>query len=148
MADRDSATGARAGAWILIALLALSVAGFAVTRAMRASDDIVNTVSLSAELEPDGAAEIRFTTTVEEREADVLVIGDDEEPVRALQAGEPLAKGAHRFTWDGRDDEGLLLPPGAYGLRVILHEEGRDIVPPGEMELLAPQAESGGVGAG
>jgi flagellar hook assembly protein FlgD len=137
--SRESSDGARAGAWLLILLLVLSVAGFAATRIWRSADDIVNTVVISAELDPSGdSAEIRFSTTIEEPDATVYVIDEEEEPVRTLQEGEPLASGEHVFTWDGVDDEGDPVPPARYGLRVVLGEEGRDIVPPGSVLVLEP----------
>ena len=145
MESRESVRGARAGAWLLILLLAFSVAGFAITRVLRSSDDIVNTVSLSAELDPAGEpAEIRFTTTIAEPDADVLVIDAEEERVRALQEAEPLDEAEHMFTWDGTDDEGVLVPPGEYGLRVVLGEEDRDIIPPGTITVLPAPLEDEG----
>jgi flagellar hook assembly protein FlgD len=130
--SRESVRGARAGAWLVVLLLALSVAGFAITRVLRSEDDIVNTVVLTAELDPSGEpAEIRFNTTVADANADVFVIDGEEQRVRALQEGEPLDAGEHVFTWDGRDDAGNVVPEDEYGLRVVLNDEGRDIVPPG-----------------
>jgi flagellar hook assembly protein FlgD len=115
----------------------LSVAGFGITRFLRSSDDIVNTVMLSPKLKPGGEpAEIRFATTIAEPDADVYVIDSEEEPVRALLESEPLAAGDHVFTWDARDDAGLVAQPGEYGLRVVLGEEGRDIIPPGAITVL------------
>lgn len=129
----------RAGAWLLIALLVVSVAAFGVTRVLRSSDDIVNTVVLTPSVEVGEPAEVSFNTTIAEPDATVLVIDSHEERVRALQEGEPLAEGAHEFTWDGRTDAGQLAPPGHhYGIRVILGEEGRDIVPPGSIFIAEP----------
>jgi hypothetical protein len=143
--SRESSGGARAGAWLLVLLLVLSVAGFAATRIWRSTDDIVNTVVLSPELEPGGEpAELRFSTTLAERDATVYVIDDGEQPVRTLQEGEPLDEGEHVFTWDGRDDDGDAVPyDERYGLRVILGEEGRDIVPPGSILVLPAPLEEG-----
>ena len=123
----------RAGAWLLIALLFLSVAAFGITRALRSSDDIVNTVVLTPSVATGEPAEVSFNTTVAEPDADVFIVDVDEQRVRALQEGEPLPEGAHEFTWDGETDAGEPAPPGQYGIRVVLGEEGRDIVPPGSI---------------
>jgi flagellar hook assembly protein FlgD len=123
----------RAGAWLLIALLVVSIAAFGVTRALRSEDDIVNTVVLTPSVGAGEPAEVSFNTTLAEPDATVLIVDADEQRVRALQEGEPLAEGAHEFTWDGRTDEGDPAPAGQYGIRVILGEEGRDIVPPGSI---------------
>jgi flagellar hook assembly protein FlgD len=123
----------RAGAWLLIALLVVSIAAFGVTRALRSVDDIVNTVVLTPSVEVGEPAEVSFNTTIDEPDATVLIVDADEQRVRALQEGEPLADGAHEFTWDGRTDAGETAPAGQYGIRVILGTEGRDIVPPGSI---------------
>ncbi len=131
----------RAGAWLLIALLVLSVAAFGVTRALRSADDIVNTVVLTPTVASGEPAQVSFNTTIAEPDADVLIVDVDEQRVRALQEGEPLAEGPHEFTWDGKRDDGQRTPPGQYGIRVVLGEEGRDIVPPGSI-IVEPGAEA------
>jgi hypothetical protein len=46
--------------------------------------------------------------------------------VRRLVDDEPLAGDEkHRFSWDGRDDAGEVVPDGAYRMRVIRRDEGR-----------------------
>lgn len=39
---------------------------------------------------------------------------------RDLSAAQPRPSGIHRFAWDGRDDEGRLVPPGVYAVRLEL----------------------------
>ena len=39
---------------------------------------------------------------------------------RDLSAEQPRPSGMHRFTWDGRDNGGRLVPPGVYGVRLEL----------------------------
>jgi flagellar hook assembly protein FlgD len=139
--SEQSRPGSRAGAWLLVGLLIFSVAGFAVTRVLRAADDVVNTVELDAEIVPGGPpAELRFSTTLDEPRADVLIIDASEQRVRALQEAELLPAGEHRFEWDGRDDAGSLVPAGLYGFRVVLDREDRDIVPPGKIEVRSTSA--------
>lgn len=139
----------RAGVWLLIALLVLSVAAFGVTRALRSADDVVNTVVLTPTVVSGEPAQVSFNTTIAEPDADVLIVDVDEQRVRALQEGDPLAEGAHEFTWDGKTDDGEQAPPGQYGIRVILGEEGRDIVPPGSI-IVEPgyEAEASDAGDG
>ena len=120
---------------LLLALLLLSVAGFAVTRGVRVRDDVVNTVVLSKRVAPGGRAEISFRTTVSDARADVLITDTSDRQVRALQLGQSLQSGPHVFTWDGTRDDGSPATPGAYGIRVILGDHGRDIKPPGRIEL-------------
>lgn len=41
--------------------------------------------------------------------------------IRNLISGKPLAKGAHTLEWDGTDDQGRVVPPGAYRWRAASH---------------------------
>lgn len=134
-----SAQGSRLGALLLVALATLAVAVFAITRAVRSGDDLVNTVELSPRLEPGGEAEVRFTLAEPDADVDVLIIDGhpdaDDELVRALELGADLPAGPQAFTWDGTTDGGEPAPPGLYALRVILGEADRDILPPGRIEV-------------
>jgi hypothetical protein len=48
--------------------------------------------------------------------------------VRRLLDGRELAGDAkHRFRWDGRDDQGRVVPDGVYRMRVLRRDEGRVI---------------------
>ncbi len=136
----------RAGSALLILLLALSVGAFALTRVLRSSDDVVNTVVLAAAPKPGGKATIRFTTTQTDSQGAVYIIDSHEETVRTLRAPGTLAAGPHTLRWDGRTDAGTAAPPGRYGLRVVLGADGRDIVPPGSITIGPAGAESASSG--
>jgi flagellar basal-body rod modification protein FlgD len=129
------------GPVLLLGLLLLTLVAFVVARGVRVQDDIVNTVVLSKQLEPGGEAEISFRTTLSDQRADVLVTDTEDRQVRALLLGGALDAGPHEFTWDGRADDGSPAPAGAYGIRVILTDQGRDIKPPGR--VLIPEEEEG-----
>jgi flagellar hook assembly protein FlgD len=127
------------GVVLFILLVVLAVAGFAVTRAVRSGNDLVNTVELSPTLRPDGTARVAFNLAKADDSVDVLIIdgnpGSDDAQVRALALGQDLAAGPHVFSWDGTGDDGEPVPPGLYALRVILGQEGRDIKPPGRIRV-------------
>jgi len=125
----------RLGPVLLLALLVLSLVGFGITRALRVTDDIVNSVALSPVLEPGQAARIEFTTTEPDSRADVLITDTEDRQVRALELGVELPAGPHEYRWDGAGDDGAQAPPGEYGIRVILGEQGRDIKPPGRIRV-------------
>lgn len=130
--------GTSLGAALFVCLLVLAVAAFAVERIARSSDDLVNTVVLSPELQASGA-EVRFTLADPDADVDVLIIdgneGSDGDPVATLASGADLAAGPHTYTWDGRTDAGERAPPGLYALEVVLGAQGRDIKPPGRIEV-------------
>ena len=129
------------GVALFVLLAILAVGGFAITRAVRAGDDLVNTVELSPRLERGGEADVRFTLAEPDDSVDVLIIdgnpGSDDAQVRALELGADLPAGPQEYTWDGRGDDGDPAAPGLYALRVILGEQGRDILPPGRIRIPA-----------
>jgi flagellar hook assembly protein FlgD len=138
-AGSGSAELNRLGTVLFAVLLVLAVGAFAITRAVRAGDDLVNTVELQSELPPGGTASVRFTLAEPDDSVDVLVIdgnpGSDDAQVRALDLGADLPAGPQEYEWDGRTDDGRPAPPGLYALRVVLGEAGRDILPPGRIEV-------------
>lgn len=136
MSARRGGEGGQLGAALLIALALLAVGGFVVTRIARGGDDIVNTVALTPALERGEKAEVAFTLTRADADADVLVIDGFGRRVRALEQAADLAAGRQELSWDGRDDDGRPVPPGPYALRIVLGEQGRDIRPPGRIRVL------------
>lgn len=137
--------GTALGAALFMVLAVLAVAAFAVTRVARSSDDLVNSVSLSPRLE-HGEARVAFRLAKPDDSVDVLIIdgnpGSDDAQVRALALGADLDAGEHVYRWDGSADDGDRAPPGLYALRVVLGEQGRDILPPGRIEI--ERGEGGG----
>lgn len=138
MGSGPGRSGTALGAALFMVLTVLAVAGFAVTRAARSSDDLVNSVSLSPRLE-HGTARIAFRLAEPDDSVDVLIIdgdpGSDDAAVRALALGADLDAGEHVYSWDGTADDGDEAAPGLYALRVVLGEQGRDILPPGRIEI-------------
>jgi hypothetical protein len=56
------------------------------------------------------------------------IVNSEGNEVRRLVNGRRLAGDAkHRFYWDGRDNEGRLVPDGDYTMRVVRRDEGRVI---------------------
>jgi len=130
--------GANLGAVLFACLLVLTVGVFVVERVARSSDDVVNTVVLSPRLE-HGHADVSFTLTEADDDVDVLIIDGNEDAdgdvVATLASGAGLAAGPHEYRWDGRTDAGERAPPGLYALEVVLGEAGRDVRPPGRIEV-------------
>ncbi len=61
--------------------------------------------------------------------------------VRTLVHGRRFHAGRHHFTWNGRDDNGTLVPDGAYRIRVLLGGQHRNIVLPTDtvVDTVAPR---------
>ncbi len=72
------------------------------------------------------------------RRADRLklsLLDDEGNEVRTLVAGERAARGPHEFFWNGRDDEGRLMPEGRYRPKVELGRADRTIVLPNPIRV-------------
>lgn len=124
------------GVALFAALVALSVMAFAVTRAARSADDLVNTVVLAKALSPGGEASVRFTLAEADSDVGVLIIeGGTDKRVRAIASGADLDAGPQELSWDGTTDAGKQVKPGLYAIRVTLGEQGRDILPPGRIRV-------------
>lgn len=147
MSRNGGRRGADLGAVLFACLLVLTFAVFAVERAARSADDLVNTVELRPILPTGGSAGVRFTLAEPDSNVDVLIIdgneGSNGDLVATLASGEDLAAGPHTYEWDGRTDSGERAPPGLYALEVVLGEQGRDVKPPGRIEVNAPPTEAG-----
>ena len=146
MADTRGAGVSTLGVGLFVGLAVLSVAAFAITRAARSGDDIVNTVELTSKLDPGrGEAAITFELTTADSSTDVLIIDPSSgSTVRAIEQDVPLDAGPQRFMWDGLDDEGSYPPAGRYAVKMVLGEQGREIEPPGRIRLLPPSRSEAG----
>jgi FlgD Ig-like domain len=130
--------GAGLGAAVFALLVALSIGAFAVERAARSSDDLVNTVVLEPTLGVDGAS-VEFTLAEPDDDVTVRIIdgneGGDGAVVATLAEGEDLGAGPHTYEWDGKTDDGVRAPSGLYAVEVILGQQDRDVKPPGRIEI-------------
>lgn len=129
--------GRSLGTLLLALLLVLSVAVFAGTRELRSEPDIVSSVVVTSEVSTMGGeqASIRFELTRADANADVLVIDNEGNEVRALERGAALNEGPHSYRWDLNAESGATVAPGDYRIRVLLGEQGREIEPPGTIEV-------------
>jgi flagellar hook assembly protein FlgD len=136
---RDGSAGAPSlGVALFVALAVLSVIAFAVTRAARSADDLVNTVVLDKTVAAGGTANVRFTLAEPDSAVTVMIIdGRTDAGVRDLAKRADLEAGPQELSWDGTNDAGKPAKPGLYAIRVILGEQGRDILPPGRIRVLA-----------
>lgn len=120
---------------LFLSLLVATLGAFALTRALRAQDDIVNAVEIEGSAGAGREATIRFTLVGGDSSADLLIVDRAGLPVRGLLLNVALEAGRHEVVWDGRADDGTAATPGRYGLRVVLDEQGRDIRPDGRIRV-------------
>jgi FlgD Ig-like domain len=84
------------------------------------------------------------------RRADRLqlsLLDDEGREIRTLVDGERAARGPHDFFWNGRDDDGRLVPEGRYRPKVELGRADRTIVLPNpiNVDVTAPTVRVGSV---
>lgn len=83
---------------------------------------------------------ISFFVREDDTEAFVGIVGEDEEPVRTLDAEAELEEDQEvTYRWDGRDDDGSLVAPQSYFLRVELPNADRDMTWPRRIKVVRPE---------
>jgi hypothetical protein len=128
---------------LVVALLAATLAAFALTQGLKQQkspifgtsvDDILSPVCRC----PTASATIAFRLRKPDR-VDVSIV-DGDEVVRTLVSDEPYERSV-RLAWDGRDDAGNVLPEGKYRPRVHLDKDRSTITFPNDMRIdVAPPA--------
>jgi hypothetical protein len=122
----------RSVAAVLFALFVVATGGaFLVTQRLKRSSPIVTRVFFHEWLGPRCGCDkshvtLRFDLPKPQRVTVSLVNGAGE-VVRTLADDRFMAKGTQRFVWDGRGDDGSIVPDGSYRLRVGLRAEGRSV---------------------
>ena len=124
---------------LVLAVLAGSAAAFAVSEALKVQRATITDTHISKVFSPvcrceQERAKIAFRLTRTER-LTVDVIDPEGDRVRRLVDGKRFGRGRQHFTWNGRDDEGRLVPEGSYKPRVRLEEAGRTIVLPNPIQV-------------
>lgn len=122
---------------LVVALLAATLAAFALTQGLKQQKSPVFRTDVDEVLSPvcrcaTRSATIAFRLRQPDR-LDVTVV-DGGEVVRTLTSGERFARDV-RLEWDGRDDAGNVLPEGEYRPRVRLRDDRSTITFPNEMRI-------------
>jgi hypothetical protein len=87
---------------------------------------------------PCDRIKLKFRTTTS-NEGTVEVIRPGGEIVAKLASHTFLKRYTfHTFYWDGKNEDGVVQPPGRYKLRVILEDEGRNLTAAGTIRLERP----------
>jgi len=123
---------------LVVALLAATLAAFALTQGLKQQKSPVFRTSVDPKIfSPTcGCESGSVTIAFRLRKPDLLdvTILDGDKVVRTLASGERFARDAE-LEWDGRDDTGEVLPEGEYRPRVHLRGERSTITFPNPMEI-------------
>lgn len=123
---------------LVLGLLGGTAAAFAVTEGLKLEKSPILRTRVDKVFSPvcecsTSAASIAFRLRTADRLT--LSIERDGEIVRTLVAGRSVRKGGFGASWDGRDDQGRVLPDGVYDPRVHLARAHRTIVLPNPIRI-------------
>lgn len=126
---------------IFAILIAGTLAAIVVAEESRRNGLLLDRLGVTRPFTPNGDGQndvvrIRFRLT-RPSEVDLEVRTDDGAVARTLLSGQDVRDHVSQSVlWDGRDDEGALMPPGRYRLRFALAFEDREITPSETIDLL------------
>jgi flagellar hook assembly protein FlgD len=120
---------------VLFALFVVASGGaFFVTQRLKRSTPIVTRVYFHEWIGPRCGCDKRHVTLrfdlPRAQRVTVSLVNSAGEVVRTLADDRFASKGTQRFVWDGRGDNGVIVPDGSYRLRVGLRAEGRSVTAP------------------
>jgi hypothetical protein len=125
--------------FVALALLVGSAVAFGVAERLKVEKSPVTGTTVDKVFSPVcRCAQRRASIAFRLRRADRLklsLLDDEGREVRTLVEGERAARGPHEFFWNGRDDEGGLLPEGSYRPKVELGRADRTIVLPNPIRI-------------
>jgi hypothetical protein len=126
---------------VVFALLVVAtLAAFAYAQRVKRDPLLLDRVGIGAKnsnafTPPCEQIKLKFRTTTS-NDGTVEVIRPGGEIVAKLARHTFLKRYSfHTFYWDGKNEDGVLQPPGRYKLRVILEGEGRSLTAPGGIRL-------------
>ena len=114
-------------------LVVATIAAFFATQQLKSEFPLVIRFSAKPKQFSPNGDRYRDSTRVgfdlsEPAKVSFLILDGEGNEIRRLADDRPLAGDAkHRFLWDGRDDDGAIVPDGVYRMRVIRPDEGRVI---------------------
>jgi hypothetical protein len=133
-----------AAAIVFALLVVATVAAFAYAQRVKRDPLLVDRVEFNGKesnvFAPEGRCDkrhvrIKFRTTTS-NEGTVEIIRPGGELVRTLAKHTFLKRYTYNlYHWDGKNQKGVVQPPGRYKLRVILEDEGRELTMPGTIRL-------------
>jgi FlgD Ig-like domain len=134
---------------VVFGVLVLATLGaFVATQRLKRSTPFVERVYISGPcIRPEGSPQscsrtsfsplsrwpsinLRFQLPKRQSGVTVSVVNDSGDEVRTLADDRTLRRGLHVYTWNGRSNEGVVVPDGEYRLRVTLRDQGRALTAP------------------
>jgi hypothetical protein len=136
---------ADAAAVVFALLVVATVAAFAYAQRVKRDPQIIDNFKIAGtslnSFTPAGPCHrrirLKFRTTTS-NDATVEIVKPGGKVVSILAEDTFLKRYSyHAYHWDGKDETGAVAPVGPYLMRVLLHDEGRDLTLPGTIHLRA-----------
>jgi FlgD Ig-like domain len=121
-------------ALVVAGLLGGTAAALALTEQLKLERSPVLRTHVGKLLGRHGRIPIRFVLRKADR-LTVIVVDSKDREVRTLLSSTLRPRGVQRFSWDGRDDAGQMVPAGTYKPRLHLAREHRTILMPNPIRV-------------
>ncbi len=123
---------------LVLALLGCTAAAFAVTEGLKLEKSPITDTQVEKIVAPDSAtyatASIIFVLRKPDR-LTVQIVNGNGDVIRTLARSRRAGRGSLQFRWNGRDDQGHVVPDGSYRPRVHLAREHRTIGLPNPIRM-------------
>jgi N,N-dimethylformamidase beta subunit-like protein/flagellar hook capping protein FlgD len=127
-------SGALIASAVFALLVVATVGAFFVTTRLKRSAPVVNNLTFARYLSPNGDGRRDFVDIAlrirRPDEVTVSIVDKAGNDAVTLLRDARLARGLHRFRWDGRLSSGAVAPDGQYRLRVGLRHQARTLTSP------------------
>jgi FlgD Ig-like domain len=123
---------------VVLALLGCTAAAFAVTEGLKLEHSPITNTHVGKVVAPDSLANKTVPIAFLLRKPDrvtVEIVNGSGDIVRTLVRSRKQPSGNLQFTWNGRDDNGEVLPDGTYRPRVHLADAHKTIVLPNPIRM-------------
>ncbi len=123
---------------VVLALLGCTAAAFAVTEGLKLERAPVFNTKVGKVIAPDSASNASVPIQFQLRKPDrvtVEIVNGNSDVVRAIARSRREQRGVVQFTWNGRGDNGEVVPDGFYRPQVHLANEHRTILLPNPIRM-------------
>jgi hypothetical protein len=124
---------------LVLLILAATAAAFVVTEDLKLEPDPISAPRIDRTFSPVCRCDqqtARIAFRLKEPDTLTLTISDPQgKVIRTLLRDAKFNPGSQRFGWDGRDDQGEIVPEGLYQPKVRLEKLGREIAFPGGIRV-------------
>jgi hypothetical protein len=123
---------------LVLALLGGTAGAFAVTEGLKLEKSPISDTKVSKTVAPDSQSDSKAAIQFFLRKPDRLtveIVNGNSDVVRTLARSKRARRGTQLFTWNGRNDAGVVAPDGTYRPRVHLAAEHRTILLPNPIRM-------------